>query len=73
MSTVFYSLRVDSYCRFCLGPVFHSFFILMELSKHFMKKFLEFLGEALGAIGSTEVLSVLKEYSSDPVTEVNFK
>ena len=33
--------------------------------------FLEFLGEALGAIGSTEVLSVLKEYSSDPVTEVN--
>ena len=31
-----------------------------------------FLGEALGAIGSTEVLDILEEYSKDPVIEVKW-
>ena len=29
-----------------------------------------FAGEALGAIGSKETLSLLKEYAQDPVVEV---
>lgn len=46
------------------------FFSCFSSFSGFSDCILLFTGEALGAIGNTEVLDLLKQYSEDPVIEV---